>query len=183
MLNLIGSEFDIGNMVHSVLADCEHRRRAMPDEDFASALQENAQKKLAASREAFEAAGGDPSHWQTVEEEVLHTALPQYVRIAERQNHLERTHYEVWRNGDLAARLTFALGGLVIGGIIVAVPFIPIFVDAFAFFLALCGWFYPELKKLFYDIRYTRELNAILEEASEFNTQRSLDLMLAYHRK
>lgn len=182
MLNLIGSEFDVANMVHSVLADCEHRRRAMPDDGFVRAIDENARKKLAASREAFEAAGGDAAHWQIVEEEVLRTALPQYVRIAERQNELERSHYEVWRNGDLAARLTFALGGLVIGGIIVAVPFIPIFIDAFAFVTAIAGWFYPELKKLFYDVRYTRELNAILKEASEFNTRRSLELLLTAPR-
>ena len=169
---------------------CNPRRRALPDEGFAGAIEENARRKLEATHEAFVAAGGDASYWQSVEEEVLGTALPQYVRIAERQNQLERSHYEVWRNGDLAARALFALGGLVLGGLIVEAPFIPIFVDAFAFVLAISGWFYPELKKLFDDYRYTRQLNAILKEATEFNERRSVDLLLAsgsaltpYHRK
>jgi len=179
MLNLIGSEFDVAQMVHSVLADCEHRRRAMEDAGFADAIDENARKKLATARAAFVASGGDPSYWSTVEDEVLRTALPQYIRIAERQNQLERTHYEVWRQGDLAARAVFALGGLVIGGIIVEVPFIPIFIDAFAFFLAICGWFYPELKRLFYDTRYTRQLNNILKEAVRFQRRSSMEFMTA----
>lgn len=176
MLNLIGSEFDIANMVHSVLAECEHRRPAVGD-DFAQAMKATARKKLAAAHDAFVATGGDPAYWAAVEEEVLGTALPQYVRIAEEQNRLQRAHYDVWRNGDLAARAGFALAGLVIGGIIVAVPFIPIFIDAFAFFLAICGWFYPDLKKLFYDTRYTRRLNAILKEATAFNDRRVLEMI------
>ncbi|HYS54399.1 MAG TPA: hypothetical protein VER58_11630 [Thermoanaerobaculia bacterium] len=176
MLNLIGSEFDVANLVHAVLADCEHRRRAVP-EDLAKAMEANARRKLATARLAFDEAGGDPAYWTTVEDEVLHTALPQYVEIAERQNRLERASYDVWRHGDLLARATFTLIGLTVGGIIVKVPFIPIFIDAFAFFLAICGWFYPDLKKLFYDFRYTRRLNAILAEAIQFQRRSSMQFV------
>src|SRR5215475_2971361 len=133
MLNLI-SEFDVANMVHAVLADCEHRRPAVAG-NFAKAMEESARQKLETSRAAFVEAGGDPKYWKTVEDEVLRTALPQYIRIAEEQNRLQGNHYDVWRNGDLAARAAFALGGLIVGGIIVALPFIPIYIDAFSFFL------------------------------------------------
>ena len=177
MLNLI-SEFDVANMVHAVLAECEHRRPAVTG-GFAKSMEECARQKLETSRAAFIEAGGDPKYWKSVEDEVLRTALPQYIRIAEEQNRLQANHYDVWRNGDLGARATFALGGLVVGGIIVAVPFIPIFIDAFAFFLAICGWFYPDLKKLFYDFRYTRELNAILKEAVEFQQRTSMEFLSA----
>ena len=176
MLNLIGTEFDVANMVHAVLADCEHRRRAVT-EDFATAMEQNARRKLASAKEAFDEAGGDPAYWASVELEVMHTALPQYVAIAERQNRLERANYDVWRNGDLAARATFALLGLTVGGIIVAVPFIPIFIDAFAFFLAICGWFYPDLKKLFHDFGYTRRLNSIIAEAIQFQRRSSMQFV------
>jgi len=158
MLNLIGTEFDVANMVHAVLADCEHRRRAVT-EDFATAMEQNARRKLASAKEAFDEAGGDPA------------------AIAERQNRLERANYDVWRNGDLAARATFALLGLTVGGIIVAVPFIPIFIDAFAFFLAICGWFYPDLKKLFHDFGYTRRLNGIIAEAIQFQRRSSMQFV------
>ena len=79
-----------------------------------------------------------------------------------------------------------ALVGLTVGGLNVAVPFIPIFIDEFAFFLAFCGWFYPDLKKLMHDYGYTRRLNAIVTEAAryqrrsttEYLTASSLDRML-----
>ena len=177
MINLI-SEFDVANMVHAVLADCEHRRPAISG-NFEATMEANARRKLDASRAAFVDAGGDPKYWNTVEEEVLRTALPQYIRIAEEQNRLQANHYDVWHRGDLAARATFALAGLVIGGIIVAVPFIPITIDAFAFFLAICSWFYPDLKKLFYDFRYMRKLNAILKEAVEFQQRTSMEFLSA----
>jgi hypothetical protein len=178
MLNLTGPEFDVANVVHAVLADCEHRRRAVTA-DLRQALEESARRKLAIARAAFDEARGDPAYWSTVEHEVMLTALPQYVRIADRQNRLERTHYDVWRNGDLGARAIFALVGLTVGGIIVAVPFIPIFIDAFAFFLAVCGWFYPDLKKLLHDFSYTRRLNAILAEAVRYQQRSSMEYVTA----
>jgi hypothetical protein len=142
-------------------------------------MQESARRKLDVARAAFDEAGGGPSYWSAVEHEVMLTALPQYVRIAERQNRLERAHYDVWRNGDLAARAAFALVGLTIGGIIVAVPFIPIFIDAFAFFLAVCGWFYPDLKKVLHDFSYTRRLNAIVAEAARYQLRSSMEYVTA----
>ena len=176
MLNLTSPEFDVANVVHAVLADCEHRRRAVTS-DLAREMEESARRKLAVARSAFDEARGDPAYWATVEHEVLRTALPQYVRIAERQNRMERAHYDVWRNGDLGARCAFALLGPTVGGIIVAVPFIPIFIDAFAFFLALCGWFYPDLKKLLHDFTYTRRLNAILAEAVRYQRRSSMEFI------
>ena len=176
MLNLTGPEFDVANVVHAVLADCEHRRRAVTG-NFAVAMEENARRKLAVARAAFDEAHGDPKYWVNLEREVIDTALPQYVRIAERQNRLERAHYDIWRNGDLGARCAFALIGLTVGGIIVAVPFIPIYIDAFAFFLALCGWFYPELKKLLHDFTYTRRLNAIVAEAIRYQRRSSMEFI------
>jgi hypothetical protein len=176
MLNLTGPEFDVANVVHAVLADCEHRRRAVTA-DLAHAMEENARRKLAIARSAFDEVRGDPAYWATVEHEVMRTALPQYVRIADRQNRLERAHYEVWRNGDLGARCAFTLIGLTVGGIIVKVPFIPIFIDTFAFFLALCGWFYPDLKKLLHDFSYTRRLNAIVAEAVRYERRSSMEFI------
>jgi hypothetical protein len=179
MFNLTGPEFDVANVVHTVLADCEHRRRAVTT-NFAGAMEENARRKLDLARAAFDELHGDPKYWANVEREVIGTALPQYVRIAERQNRLERAHYDVWRNGDFGSRCAFALIGLTVGGIIVAVPFIPIYIDAFAFFLALCGWFYPDLKKLLHDFSYTRRLNAIVAEAIRYQRRSSMEFVTAH---
>jgi hypothetical protein len=167
MLNLTGPEFDLGNVVHAVLAHCEHRRPAISG-DFQQEMRATAERKLADVRSAYDEARGDSAYWETLQHEVLDTALPQYLAIAERQSRLERTTYDVWRGGDIAARATFALIGLVIGAAIVEVPFIPIYIDAFAFFLAFCGWFYPDLKKVTHDYGYNRRLNAIVAEATRY---------------
>lgn len=185
MLNLTGAQFDLGNVVHAVLAHCEHRRPAI-DDDFTVAMHDTARKKLADIRVAFDDARGEPGYWQMLEHETMETALPQYLTIAEEQSRLERTQYDVWRRGDLAARAAFALIGLTVGGICVAAPFIPIYIDAFAFFLAACGWFYPDLKKVMHDFGYTRRLNAIVMEAARYQrvnataflSSTSLDRML-----
>ena len=57
MLNLTGPEFDVANVVHAVLADCEHRRRAVTA-DLAHAMEDNARRKLAIARGFVEAHGG-----------------------------------------------------------------------------------------------------------------------------
>jgi hypothetical protein len=186
MLNLTGPEFDHGNVVHAVLADCEHRRRAITG-DVPDGIRDIAERKLAEIHSAFEDARGDAAYWETVEHEVLGTALPQYIAIAERQTQMERANYDVWRAGDLAARATFALIGLAVGGMCVAAPFIPIYIDAFAFFLALCGWFYPDLKKVFHDYGYVRALNRIVRAAAQYHqrtataylSSNAIDRMLA----
>ena len=81
----------------------------------------------------------------------------------------------MWRTEPAPA--AFTLIGLTVGGIIVKVPFIPIFIDAFAFFLALCGWFYPDLKKLLHDFSYTRRLNAIVAEAVRYQRRTSMEFV------
>lgn len=186
MLNLAGPEFDLANVVHAVLADCEHRRRAITG-DVGPPLEAAARAKLAAIRPAFDEAHGNAEYWSMIEHEVLQTALPQYIAIAGRQNDLERAKYEVWRGGDVAARATFALICLVAGGIIVEVPFIPIYIDAFAFVLAFFGWFYPDVKRLTHDFGFNRHMNRIVvsaekyqkRNATQYLTAGSIDRMLA----
>src|SRR3954469_1150401 len=133
MLNLAGTSYDYGNVLFAVLQECEHQRRALLPNEAAARLAEIAREKLAAIRASYEERGGSPGYWSQLEREVLATALPQYVPDALEQNRLERTRYDLWRQGDPAARALFGLLGLVLGGLIIAAPFIPIFEDTFAF--------------------------------------------------
>jgi hypothetical protein len=168
MFNVAGSRFDFANVLHAVLQECEHRRRAFTGDDAAERLTAIARAKLEAIGETHDAAGGSPTYWRALTEEVLGTAMPQYVPAAVRQSAREETNYDTWRQGDLLARALFALAGLTVGGIVVALPFIPIFEEAFAFFLALCGWIYPELRKLTFDHRHARLMNRLLKEAARY---------------
>ncbi len=158
--------------LYQVLRSCEHRRRALAGDDAEARLREAAENELDSIERSERGAGASPSYWQALRDEVLGTALPQYLPAALRQNELERSGYGVWRQGDLLARAVFALAGLTIGGIIIAVPFIPIFEEAFAFLLALAGFLYPELRRLGCDRQHARLLNRLLREAAMFQASR-----------
>jgi hypothetical protein len=174
MLNLAGPAYDYGQVLYVVLAECEHQRRALAPEETAARLGQIARDKLAEIHRPYCECGGNEPYWAELCREVLDTALPQYVAAAIEKNRLERAAYELWRRGDLVARGSLALGGLTLGGIMVALPFIPIWKDSFAFALGICGFFYPEIKRLFFDLRHTRLLNRLISQADRYQKARHL---------
>ncbi|SRR6266852_2885432 len=171
MFNYAGPEFDFGSVVYAVLTDCEYRRRALEPEQVEVALRASARDKIDRIGEAYAATGGAETYWHDLEREVMETAVPRYLRDAVDQTRNERTGYGVWRGGDLLARLAFALIGLTIGGIIIALPFIPIFEDAFAFVLAAGSFLYPDIRRVLTDWRYAREMNTIVIDAQKYQMQ------------
>jgi|SRR5215212_9155846 len=177
VLNIAGPEYDFGSVVFVVLGECEHRRRGFDEEELEPQLLATARGKLAKIKEAYDEFGGSPAYWKSLETEVLETAMPQYIEAAARMNHLERTGYEVWRGGDVSARLLFALLGLLIGSIIIELPFIPIFEAMFAFALAGVGFFYPDLKRYNYERRHARTLNRLVTDATRYQQNSRLHYM------
>jgi hypothetical protein len=176
MLNIAGPEYDLGNVVFVVLEECEHRRRAFEDELDAPLLG-TARERLAKIKAAYEEFGGSSAYWSAVEKEVLETAMPQYIAAAAEMNALEREHYGVWRGGDPIARFVFALAGLIIGSIIIELPFIPIFEVTFAFALTLIGFFYPELKRWTHQRRHFKLLNRLVDDAARYQQNARLHYM------
>jgi hypothetical protein len=172
MLNLAGSSFDFGQVLFAILTECEHRRRGLAPEEAAEKLEEAAREKLAEIHESYVECGGTEGYFRDLEREVLETALPQYVPRAIEQTRREREGYDLWRGGDPVARAGFTLLGLVLGGLIVAAPFIPIFEDSFAFLLAMTGLFFPEITRLFFDQRHARFLNRLIHDAERFQKDR-----------
>ena len=170
MLNLAGREYDFGPVLFAVLQECEHRRRSLPADDgeAAAKLAEMARQKLAEIEVCYVEAAGTPGYWRELTREVLETALPQYARTAADQTRLELASYGLWRQGDPLSRVLLGLGGLAIGGLIVKAPFIPIFEDAFAFLLAAGAFFYPEIRRWFFDRRYGRFLNRLIVQAESY---------------
>jgi hypothetical protein len=177
MLNLAGASYDFGNVLFAVLQECEHKRRALLPNEAEARLREIARAKLAEIHESYAECGGTETYWENLEREVVETTLPQYVPAAVEQNRLEKSNYDIWRQGDLAARLLFGLLGLIIGGLIIASPFIPIFEDAFAFLLAAGGFLYPEIKKTYSDFRHSRTLNRLIAQAEAYQKDQRLHYM------
>jgi hypothetical protein len=177
MLNLAGSSYDFGNVLFAVLQECEHKRRALLPNEAEARLREIARAKLAEIHESYAECGGSETYWQDLEREVIETTLPQYIPAAAEQNRLEKSNYDLWRQGDPVARFLFGLLGLIIGGLIIAAPFIPIFEDAFAFFLAAGGFLYPEIKKTYFDFRHSRTLNRLIAQAEAYQKDQRLHYM------
>src|ERR1051325_1494666 len=177
VLNIAGPEYDFGSVVFVVLEECEHRRRGFDDGELHAQLLAAARAKLAKIKAAYDEVGGSPAYWKSLETEALETAMPQYIDAAKEMNRLERGGFDVWRRGDLSARLLFALGGLVLGGIIIELPFIPIFETMFAFFLAALGFFYPDLKRFLSERRHARALNRLIAEATRYQQNSRLHYM------
>jgi hypothetical protein len=177
MLNIAGPEYDFGNVVFVVLEECEHRRRGFDDEELDGQLTATAGAKLAKVKAAYDEFGGSPVYWTELEREVMRTALPQYLLAAREMNALERSNFGVWRGGEPAARFAFALGGLLLGSVILALPFVPIFEAMFAFALAGLGFFYPELKRYTHERRHFRVLNRLVDEAVRYQANARLHYM------
>jgi hypothetical protein len=174
MLNLAGSSYDFAPVLFAVLQECEHQRRALGPNETKARLREVAGRKLEEVRASYQEAGGTAGYWRVLEREVLETALPQYAASALEQNRLERTGYGIWRGGDPVARGAMGLGGLVLGGIIIALPFVPSLENTFAFALAAGGFAYPEIKRLVHNHRHTRLLNRLIGEAERYQKDRRI---------
>ena len=168
MLNLAGPTYDFGNVLFAVLEECEHQRRGFSAEEALERLKDVARRKLAEIRESYEECGGTPGYWEALEREVMETEVPEYIPAAVEQSRLEKSGYGLWRGGDPAARALFGLIGLVIGGLVIATPFIPIWEDAFAFVLAVAGFLYPEVVQTYYNYRHSRLLNRLIARAERY---------------
>ncbi|HEX9160460.1 MAG TPA: hypothetical protein VF980_02035 [Thermoanaerobaculia bacterium] len=177
MLNIAGPEYDFAQVVFAVLQECEHRRRGIDADQMESGLDAIARDKLAGIKAAYDEFGGSAAYWESLQNEVLNTAMPQYIAAATEMNALERNGFGVFRRGDPAARFIFALGGLIIGSIIIAMPFIPIFEDLFAFGLTAAGALYPDIVHYTYERRHAKLLNRLVIDADRYQTTAKLHYM------
>jgi hypothetical protein len=177
VLNIAGPEYDFASVVFVVIGECEHRRRGFERDELEFRLMEAAKAKLKKIKEAYDEFGGSTAYWQALEKEVLQTAMPQYIAAAEDMNELERKSFGVWRDGDPAARTIFGLGGLVVGSMIKALPFIPTIENIFVFALAIAGFLYPDLKRYTHERRHVKMLNRLVSDAAAYQANAKLHYM------
>lgn len=178
VLNIAGPEYDFASVVFVVLGECEHRRRGFERDELEFRLMEAAKAKLKKIKEAYDEFGGSSAYWQTLEKEVLQTAMPQYIAAAEDMNELERKSFGVWRDGDPAARTIFGLGGLVVGSFLKAVvPLISTIENIFVLALAVAAFLYPDLKRYTHERRHVKLLNRLVSDAAAYQANAKLHYM------
>jgi hypothetical protein len=106
----------------------------------------------------------DPPHWERARAVVQDVLLPRYQRLAEEENVAAGRDYGMWRGGDLVARATFALCGLILGAIVVAVPWIPVYEKWVPWALFVLGPFVPDGYSWWYRRRYQKKLEALVAD-------------------
>ncbi|HXA15763.1 MAG TPA: hypothetical protein VN380_02130 [Thermoanaerobaculia bacterium] len=177
MLNIAGAEYDYAQVVYVVLQECEHRRRSFEEESFEAEVRACGAEKLAEIKAVYDESGGSAVYWEALEKEVDEVVLPQYIEAARSITEQERNSFGIWRGGDLGARFAFALAGLLIGSIIVKLPFIPIAEDMFAFALTAAGFLYPDIKRFMHERRYMKVLNRIVADSARYQENARLHYM------
>jgi hypothetical protein len=161
------SDFAIGQVALEVLAHLErHREAAVRDEGATASAVETALEPI---RVAYRESELPAAYFAALEGE-LRAALPAAWRaVAVPFTALEARGFGRWRGGDLGARLAYVLGGLALGGLVVWLPFIPIWEKWVPFALGAGAWWLPDAQAAWHRRRYGRELGGIARrfEASQ----------------
>jgi hypothetical protein len=153
-------EFTAGKLSLEVVTALERRREAIAgDEALTRAELERALTPL---RAAYQDSALPASYFSALEDELRRTILERWRAGAVSFTALERSGFGSWRGGDVYARVVYVLAGLVVGGLCVALPFIPIWEKWFPFAVSAAGWFLPDVQAAWHRRRYARRLGEIV---------------------
>ena len=164
-------EFSARSVALQVIEHLERRRPAIASSPAAIAAE--VKNALVPVRRAYVDSELPKSYIDALESELTETLPARWHAIADSFTKLEGAGFRLWRGGDVVARLTYIFSGLVIGGLIVEAPFIPIWEKWFPFVLAVLAYWLPDVQVRFHKRRYARELGAIV--ASLDRAQPALD--------
>jgi len=158
----VNAEFSAQTVTLEVLAHLERRRPAIAADE--ARIRAEVDAALVAVERAYAEAALPPSYLQALTTEIRDSVPARWRACAEPYTALERREFGLWRGGDPVARLTYVLVGLMVGSLIVAAPFIPIWEKWFPFALAILGWWIPTLQTTWHRRRYARALGEIAHE-------------------
>lgn len=158
-----------------LISAAERRRPGLGawTENVRAELRKVFETELADLRRRFLELFDDKPYWDKVERTLLEVCFPRYCALAQKQTELEQNDYGLWRGGDLVARGTYAAAGLLIGILMVKLPFIPIpqTWDLFAFLTMIGAPFIPELQIWMHKRRYRNGLQSIVVDMRDAEQQ------------
>ena len=155
----MSSEFSAREVALEVLEHLEARRGDIASDPARVKAEVGA--ALAPIRERYRETELPPAYFAALEGEVEHGVPERWQKLAREFTARERAQFGLWRGGDPVARLTYVFIGLVLGGLMVEAPFIPIWEKWFPFALAIGAFFLPDLQTLWHKRRYARALGDI----------------------
>lgn len=157
----MNDEFAARKVVTEVLGQLERRRAEIVHDERAVRLE--VERSLEPLRAAYCETGLPVPYFAALEREVR-ASLPRRWRVAARSFTALEARGFSWRGGDLIARIVYVFLGLVVGGLCLRAPFIPIWEKWFPFALAVGGWWLPDAQALWHRRRYARGLGAIVRD-------------------
>jgi hypothetical protein len=118
--------------------------------------------------------------FRRVDERVRKVVLPGYARLTSAFTRRERNDFYLAPEAlHGAERLGWGVAGLLLGGFVVAAPFIPIWSKEWVIVFATGGLLFPNLRRVFALRRYQSELNQLVTRADDEIWRMDLALMTA----
>jgi hypothetical protein len=164
---MVPDKYRLESIGRFLIDSFERRRPAL--ETWSPAVEdelrvESEQELQQMERQCIELGVDDPPYWQRVRGALAAVLLPRYAALAREEVALSRRDYGLWRGGDLIARLAFAGLGLVLGGLAVAIPWIPVTEKWVPWALFVAGPFLPDAYFWWYRRKYRKGLEVLVED-------------------
>src|SRR5712671_1654216 len=164
---MVPSKYGLAAIGRHLVSLFEVRRPAISrfDGEAQALLRREAGEALAQMEQQSRELGVDaPRHWSRAREVVENVLLPRYLALAKAENAAAANDYGLWRGGDLVARGAFALFGLVLGALMVWIPWIPVYEKWVPWALFVLGPFLPDAYLWWYRRKHEKKLEALVED-------------------
>ncbi len=162
-------EFSAAKVTLQVLEHLERiRARIVGDEALVLA---EVKEALVPIRKAYEESQLPLPYYEGLEQEIVGFVPGEWRSVALGYTGKEQREFGLWRGGDPVARITYVFVGLLIGGLCVELPFIPIWEKWFPFLLAFSAWWLPNAQVAFHKRRYARALGGISVKMAKLQPQ------------
>ncbi len=149
-------EYSAERVTLQVLEHLERKRHRVVGDEAATV--DAVKEALQPVRKAYEDEQLPAPYFEALEQEIVSTVPGEWRAHALPFTDREAREFGLWRGGDLIARITFVFVALVIGGLCVELPFIPIWEKWFPFALSVAAYFLPNAQIAYQKRRYARAL-------------------------
>ena len=162
-------EFSAERVALQVLEHLERRREAIVSDP--AAVEREVDAALVPVEQAYAEAELPRGYFAALQKEMRATLPAKWRALAAPFSTRAASEFGIWRGGDPVARITYVFVALVIGGLCVELPFIPIWEKWFPFLLAFGAWWLPNAQIAFHRRRYARALGGIAREIGNIQPQ------------
>lgn len=164
-VNVYPMQYHLDQLTAHLVALLERRRAAIEawNDEAECSLLEEAKRALDEAGRQFKEVADDEAYWGRTTEQLMTVAMPRYLVAAKAEHELERRKYGVWRGGDLLSRVVYAVGGLLVGVLIIRTA-IPDWLEPIPLAFFVGGPLLPDLQVWLARRRYRKQLKALIDD-------------------